>query len=329
MKAIMQSLVIGVILAAGISNTVRGQGNGDSLQGDFNLDGAVNLLDYQRFALAFGSETDAELTGDGVNDLRDWAPFRDAFGAGNQDVSAHAVPGSLVLDVDADGQTVLRNSGDSVVSLYGYQIQAAEGLSNEGWNSMDDKGKAIEAEVARTGVPVFITDFDAHALSLGEMNPGATQLTEGMVNAFQMARIGPGEEWFMGQPFGAPAHAVNPHFFYLNASQSASGFESVLFQGDIIGEIEILRTTMFGDADGDGIVGLADFLILSANFGMQVDPVDGFRQGDFDGDGTVGLADYTILRENFGPRSSVPEPSTWMLAILSALALFRVRRTMA
>ena len=39
-----------------------------------------------------------------------------------------------------------------------------------------------------------------------------------------------------------------------------------------------------GDADGDGKVAFADFLILSANFGKQVDAV--WADGDFNGDGT-------------------------------------------
>lgn len=53
-----------------------------------------------------------------------------------------------------------------------------------------------------------------------------------------------------------------------------------------------------GDLDGDGAVGFADFLILSANFGQtsDVDPIF----GDIDGDGTVGFTDFLILSANFG-----------------------------
>jgi hypothetical protein len=52
-----------------------------------------------------------------------------------------------------------------------------------------------------------------------------------------------------------------------------------------------------GDANGDGIVNLADFGILRANFG-RTDAL--FSQGDFTGDGIVNLADFGILRANFG-----------------------------
>ena len=53
-----------------------------------------------------------------------------------------------------------------------------------------------------------------------------------------------------------------------------------------------------GDADGDGKVAFADFLILSANFGKQVDAV--WADGDFNEDGRVEFADFLILSENFG-----------------------------
>jgi hypothetical protein len=51
-----------------------------------------------------------------------------------------------------------------------------------------------------------------------------------------------------------------------------------------------------GDANGDGLVNLADFGILRANFGTG----SLFSQGDFNRDGIVNLADFGILRANFG-----------------------------
>ncbi len=52
-----------------------------------------------------------------------------------------------------------------------------------------------------------------------------------------------------------------------------------------------------GDANRDGEVTFADFLILSSNFGKQVDAV--WADGDFDGDGMVSFADFLILSANF------------------------------
>ena len=54
-----------------------------------------------------------------------------------------------------------------------------------------------------------------------------------------------------------------------------------------------------GDADRDGLVTFADFLIVSANFGKEVQK---FESGDFDGTGKVDFADFLILSGNFGKR---------------------------
>ena len=54
---------------------------------------------------------------------------------------------------------------------------------------------------------------------------------------------------------------------------------------------------VLGDADGNGEVAFADFLLLSANYGKQVDAV--WAEGDFNEDGRVEFADFLILAENF------------------------------
>ena len=52
-----------------------------------------------------------------------------------------------------------------------------------------------------------------------------------------------------------------------------------------------------GDADRDGRVDFADFVLLSANYG-SVDAV--WADGDFDNDGEVGFTDFLILSDSFG-----------------------------
>lgn len=73
-----------------------------------------------------------------------------------------------------------------------------------------------------------------------------------------------------------------------------------------------------GDANGDGIVNLADFNILKTHFGQA----GGRGEGDFTGDGTVDLADFNVLKANFGEGgAAVPEPSTLLLSGFAAMGL--------
>ena len=57
-------------------------------------------------------------------------------------------------------------------------------------------------------------------------------------------------------------------------------------------------TQRLGDTNLDGAINFADFLILSANFGKEVDAV--WADGDFDGDGKVAFTDFLIFSVNFG-----------------------------
>ncbi len=91
-----------------------------------------------------------------------------------------------------------------------------------------------------------------------------------------------------------------------------------------------------GDANLDGVVNLADFGLLRANFG---DDFAYLTTGDFDGDRDVDLADFGVLRANFGGTvgdlavmdawaATVPEPTGLLAggALTGAVGLLRRRR---
>ena len=75
------------------------------------------------------------------------------------------------------------------------------------------------------------------------------------------------------------------------------------------------RSFRGGDANKDGLVNLADFNILAANFG---DTGATWTEADFNGDGTVNLSDFNVLAGNFGQAGVAggPAPQAW--ATLSA-----------
>ena len=115
------------------------------------------------------------------------------------------------------------------------------------------------------------------------------------------------------------------------------------------GQIEV-KYTLLGDANLDGLVNGVDFNILAANFNQSI---TGWDQGDFNYDGLVNATDFNELAANFNqgvsgadvsagdvaaldtfavanglslPTSSVPEPATGSVTLLTGLGLISRRR---
>ena len=86
---------------------------------------------------------------------------------------------------------------------------------------------------------------------------------------------------------------------------------------------------IIGDANGDGQVLFADFLILSSNFGAPGQ----YTEGDFDKSGQVQFADFLLLSTNFGKSATavaaVPEPNGAMLLFVGLVGLVRRRRNVS
>ena len=72
--------------------------------------------------------------------------------------------------------------------------------------------------------------------------------------------------------------------------------DGMVNEADVRVLVEDAFATSLGDANLDGSVTFADFLVLSGNFGgADV----GWASGDFDGDSTVDFDDFLVLSGNF------------------------------
>lgn len=89
----------------------------------------------------------------------------------------------------------------------------------------------------------------------------------------------------------------------------------------------LLRGTLYGDANIDGVVNISDFALLGANFNTP----GTWSKGDFNYDMTVGIGDFAQLAANFNQvaatgRSPVPEPTGVAMGLLAGAMLAGRRR---
>lgn len=127
------------------------------------------------------------------------------------------------------------------------------------------------------------------------------------------------------------------------AEASSLGISTFLGQS-VDAEAIVLRLTLKGDSDLNGIVNFADLLTLAQNYNLTGD----WRQGDANYDGVIAFDDLLSLAQNYGGSLSLvelsgfsnsfqsdlklalsmaPEPAAGALAALSVGALGRRRRS--
>lgn len=226
------------------------------------------------------------------------------FGTGL--VSYSGMVNDFTLQVDLlSGAAQITNptalAGD--FDITGYNVYSPSGsLSDAEWNSLTDSG----------------------AEGWGEANPGPTSLAE--LNVAGSMNFGAGMAHNLGTIFtGSDADLV---FEYSTTDGNVATGTVDYVLGGLMAVDPPCNPNTQGDLDGDGQVAFADFLVLSANFGTNVAD---HTFGDIDCNGSVQFADFLVLSNNFGQAvgaeaSSVPEPSSAVLALLGTLVLLSVRK---
>ncbi len=106
------------------------------------------------------------------------------------------------------------------------------------------------------------------------------------------------------------------------ASNADSGMGLTSFGGVAVDPSSLLlRYTVLGDANLDGKVDIADFLLLRHNFGLTSNA--SWDQGDFDYDGKIDITDFMILRAHFGASLAATPAAAAQWMAVPAIAEFQ------
>jgi hypothetical protein len=218
---------------------------------------------------------------------------------------------TLLLQVDptGTGDAFLRNTSGDTVMIDAYEVLSDGGrLSPSGWDSFDEQN----FEGADTWL-----ELDNNAGQLGE------------VNQLGFTTIGPGASLNLGPLYLGGAQDLEFNFLLMGDVEGVGTPGVVVYQAFV---------GVPGDYNGNGVVDAADYTFWRDRLGQNV-TLPNSNPADIDG--VVTQAEYTYWKSRFGATSgsgagggsaalgaaTVPEPASWMLAVLAGLFLnYRSRR---
>ena len=140
-------------------------------------------------------------------------------------------------------------------------------------------------------------------------------LATGTATAADRALAAVAAEVAAGSPFAgavtgpritSSAVAANPTQLALGYAVAGPTITSL--DGDAVNPTDVLvRPTIFGDANLDGVVDGQDYAAIDAGFLSQgtATPLTGWENGDFNGDGVVDGSDYTLIDNAFNTQPMV------------------------
>ena len=171
----------------------------------------------------------------------------------------------------------------------------------------------------------LLTDYSTFADNPGAAGPGWFTVN-GSANG--VGELNPEQSFEYSQGDVTPLGAL----FSVGGEQDLV-FKYALSSGDVLagtvsyGAIPDVGPLLPGDVNGDGRTDLTDFNILKENFGAT-GPEVSRGVGDLDGNMSVDLTDFNILKDDFGnAAAAVPEPASWLLAVVAAAAIAGRRRS--
>ena len=153
-------------------------------------------------------------------------------------------------------------------------------------------------------------------------------LATGTATAADRALAAVAAEVAAGSPFAgavtgpritSSAVAANPTQLALGYAVAGPTITSL--DGDAVNPTDVLvRPTIFGDANLDGVVDGQDYAAIDAGYLSQgtATPLTGWENGDFNGDGVVDGSDYTLVDNAFNTQPIVATSTAEVAAVVAA-----------
>lgn len=247
---------------------------------------------------------------------------------------------STPINLSVAGLVPMPLARSSLENLEGRELFAYDQRDRVGRNVIDGgrtaNGQTLPGTLLVTdqngNLPTYVTAFDFDTASnggTGGLGRGEIGLIGGDSGHASMIVTPHGQLALLGAHFSVDRENPQPSENYLSFSSIVAPYlDQVVSLVTADGGLDFSTALIAqpGDANADGQVSLADFLILREHFGGA----GGFAEGDFNGDDLVSLGDFLILRANFGDPDVaqglvIPEPAVGLLA-LPLLLLARRRR---
>jgi len=217
-----------------------------------------------------------------------------------------AAPPLLTLQVDrVTGATAILGYSTQAIDINYYQITSAgNSLDAAHWSSLADQ------------------DFEGHGPANGTGNGWEEAGGSGnhaLAEAYLLgdSTVARNQLVSLGKGYDSDVDAEDLVFTYLTDT------------GKVVeGLVEYVTSALPGDANADGVVDAADYIVLKKNFGTASGAK--WSQGDFDLDRDVDWNDLQILMSATngagGQSPAIPEPAMLSLVGMGGLALLRRRR---
>ena len=221
-----------------------------------------------------------------------------------------AAPGFDPFDSSVQTET-LCGSGWAVM-VAGQQSQIdGDTMSASGHAFLKSTGPGA-ANVLATAESFFEVSFELpsaceFALN-GSISAGFTIAADGLTVVAEVSLTGPGKALVIAElANGGPAVAIDQsgllpagtYTLLVRARTSLDGPVPANAVSDTGFNLVLQLTAISADLDGDGVVGILDFLALLAAWGPCPAP-PAQCPADLDGDGAVGILDFLLLLSNWG-----------------------------